>query len=72
MPKYERVGELLKVNPNIVIAKCDATANEIESVAIEGFPTIKFFPANNKSNPIDYDGPRTVKGFVEFLKKHTT
>jgi hypothetical protein len=37
------LAKKLSVNPNIIIAKCDATANEIEGVQIESFPTIKFW-----------------------------
>jgi hypothetical protein len=55
-----------------VIAKIDSTANEIDGVPINGFPTIKFFPANNKQNPIDYNDERTEEGFIKFLKEHAT
>jgi protein disulfide-isomerase A1 len=38
----------LKGNKNIVIAKIDSTANEVDGVEIKGFPSLKFYPANNK------------------------
>jgi len=38
----------LKVNKNIVIAKCDSTANEIEGVNVESFPTIKLYKVGKK------------------------
>jgi protein disulfide-isomerase A1 len=69
-PIYEEVANNLKHNTNLIIAKMDATANEVESVSIQGFPTIKFWPANNKSNPIDFNGDRTVEGFTKFLAEH--
>ena len=33
-PIYEKVAEILKVNPNIIIAEYDATANENEEVSV--------------------------------------
>lgn len=54
-PKYLNVADKLKELgcDNIVIGKMDATANEVEGLNIEGFPTLKFYPANNKE-PMDY------------------
>jgi protein disulfide-isomerase A1 len=71
-PLYNELAANLKSNTGIVIAKMDSTANEVEEVSIQGFPTIKFWPANNKSNPIDFEGDRTVEGFTKFLQQHAT
>lgn len=71
-PIYDKVAErLAAVNPKIVLAKCDATANEIEGIPIQGFPTLKFFPANNKT-PVDFSGERTEEGIFSYLKSKTT
>ena len=71
-PIYDELAKKLLVNPHIVIAKMDATANEVESVQIQGFPTLKYYPSNNKLNPTDYSGDRNEEGFLKFLKQHTT
>lgn len=47
-PKYEELAKNLAGNKNIVIAKVDATANEIAGVSIRSFPTIKLW-ADRKS-----------------------
>ncbi|KAH9574201.1 hypothetical protein CY35_01G044200 [Sphagnum magellanicum] len=47
-PEYNRLGEVLRNIPSIVIAKMDRTKNEHALVQIKGFPTILFFPAGNK------------------------
>ena len=72
VPIYDELAKNLKHNTNLVIAKMDSTVNEVESVSVQGFPTIKFFPANNKSNPMDFNGDRTVEGFTKFLTEHCT
>lgn len=71
-PIYEELGQKLAGNKHIVIAKMDSTANESADVSIKGFPTLKFFPKGSKKNPIDYDGERTLDGFMTFLKAKTT
>ena len=70
-PIYDEVATNLKHNTNLIIAKMDSTLNETDKVSIQGFPTIKFFPAGNKT-PIDFEGDRTVEGFTAFLNKHAT
>lgn len=42
-PIYDELATKLKSNPNIVIAKVDATVNECEGVDIQSFPTLKFW-----------------------------
>jgi protein disulfide-isomerase A1 len=69
-PIYEQLAKNLSHNPNLIIAKMDATANEIENLLIEGFPTIKFWPANFKNNPIDFNEERNIESFTKFLEVH--
>uniref|UniRef100_A0A3P8UU97 protein disulfide-isomerase n=1 Tax=Cynoglossus semilaevis TaxID=244447 RepID=A0A3P8UU97_CYNSE len=47
-PTWEKLGEKYADHDDIIIAKMDAIANEIESVKVEGFPTLKYFPAGGK------------------------
>jgi protein disulfide-isomerase A1 len=65
-PVWEELGEKFKDHPNIVIAMSDATANEFADVEVQGFPTLKFFPAGGEMQ--DYNGGRTLEDFVKFLE----
>uniref|UniRef100_A0A3Q2CQ94 Protein disulfide-isomerase n=1 Tax=Cyprinodon variegatus TaxID=28743 RepID=A0A3Q2CQ94_CYPVA len=72
-PKYKELGEKLAEDPNIVIAKMDATANDVPSpYEVSGFPTIYFSPAGRKMNPKRYEGGREVSDFISYLKKEAT
>ena len=70
LPKYQEVAKKLKAkNPKLILAKMDATENEVESVHITGFPTIKFYPGNKKTGkPMDYSGDRTTEAIIKFLQ----
>ncbi|KAF4018061.1 hypothetical protein G4228_009781 [Cervus hanglu yarkandensis] len=72
-PKYKELGEKLRKDPNIVIAKMDATANDVPSpYEVRGFPTIYFSPANKKQNPKKYEGGRELSDFISYLKREAT
>jgi hypothetical protein len=40
----------------------DATTETVKGVSASGYPTVRFYPANNKTSPLDYSGERTVGG----------
>jgi protein disulfide-isomerase A1 len=65
-PIWDELGENYKDSADIVIAKMDSTANEIDDVKIQSFPTIKYFPKGGEEM-VDYNGERTLEGFTKFL-----
>jgi protein disulfide-isomerase A1 len=67
-PIYERVAANYKNNDKILIAKIEATLNELET-PIDGFPTIKLYPADDKLNPIVYNGERNFESIVMFIEE---
>lgn len=66
-PIWEQVAKDLADVPNLVLAKFDATANEVEDLEIAGFPTIKFYPRDNKSFPTDYEEGREAEEIKKWL-----
>jgi len=59
----------LKKVKTLVIAKVDATTNDTP-IAIEGFPTLFFFPKGGKTSPVSFDGDRSEESIIEFLKEN--
>ncbi|KAL9107039.1 MAG: hypothetical protein Q9227_007985 [Pyrenula ochraceoflavens] len=71
-PKYEELAQLYQTDEfrdKVVVAKVDATNNDVPD-EIQGFPTIKLFPAGAKDSPIEYSGSRTVEDLAEFIKEN--
>ena len=71
-PVYKELALRFAGNKNLVIAKMDATANDVAmGYDYTGFPTIYFSPAGGEK-PILYDSARDVESFDAFLRKHAT
>ncbi|XP_027911718.1 protein disulfide isomerase-like 1-4 [Vigna unguiculata] len=72
-PTYNKLAKHLRSIESIVIAKMDGTTNEHPRAKADGFPTLLFYPAANKSSdPIPVDVDRTVVAFYKFLRKHAS
>ncbi|KAK9070924.1 hypothetical protein SSX86_009492 [Deinandra increscens subsp. villosa] len=67
---YESLAAAFKNEEDVVIANIDADNYKDfgEKYGVSGFPTIKFFPKNNKDGE-DYDGGRDIDSFVTFINE---
>merc|ERR1711902_267212 len=66
-PIWDKLGEKFADSDDVVIAKMDSTANELENIKVQGFPTIKLFKKGD-NKVVDYNGERTLEGFSKFLE----
>jgi thiol-disulfide isomerase/thioredoxin len=54
-PKWEELAKDMKKHSSLVIAKVDATANDIPAMyGVRGYPTI-FLQKNDGSEPVKYE-----------------
>lgn len=69
-PTYEELGTTYKNDGNCVVARVDADGHrELGSkYDVSGFPTIKFFPRDNKDGE-EYSGGRSLNDFITFLNE---
>ncbi|XP_026884303.2 protein disulfide-isomerase A4 isoform X2 [Electrophorus electricus] len=74
-PDYLALGKKYKNEKSLVIAKMDATANDVphDGYKVEGFPTIYFAPSNKKQQPIKFaGGERDIESLSKFVEEHAT
>ncbi|KAF4075838.1 hypothetical protein AMELA_G00223500 [Ameiurus melas] len=74
-PDYLALAKKYKNEKNLVIAKMDATANDVphDAYKVEGFPTIYFAPSNKKQDPIQFSGgERNLDSLSKFIEEHAT
>jgi protein disulfide-isomerase A6 len=69
-PIYEKFATAFKNEPNIVIANLDADAHRSigEKYGVSGFPTLKFFPKDNKEG-VAYEGGRELSDLINFINE---
>jgi len=73
-PIWEKVAADFVNEPNVLVAKVDAEADNSKATAqdqgVSSYPTIKFFPKGT-TTPEAYEGGRTEADFVTFLNGKT-
>jgi len=65
-PIWDDLAEKTKDIEDLVIAKFDSTANEALGVEVRGYPTLIFYPKDNKKG-VNYDGDRELDDFINWL-----
>jgi len=69
-PLFTKLAQLLLPVKNLWFVKMNAFLNEASGLHVKSTPTILFYPQNNKTHPIKFDGERTLKGFWAWLQPH--
>jgi len=70
-PEWEQLANMFDSTDDVVIAKLDATENELSSVSIEGFPTLFLYKRGQPKEIIQYDDTeRDLASLLNFLEPH--
>lgn len=69
-PIWTELGQYVEGLDDVVIAKMDSTANEVAGVAIKSYPTLIWYPKDNKKG-VAYSGGRELNDFKEFLSANS-
>lgn len=70
-PIFDELAEKVSGESEIMIAKMDSTANEYPGLEVKGFPTLLFYKKGDKSNPVTYEGERTLEAMLTYLREQT-
>ncbi len=76
LPTLEKLALLYasnaKLEGQVTIGKINIDENDIPDSGIQGFPTMKLYPAGAKDAPVFYPGTRTLKDLADFIRDHGT
>lgn len=76
LPTLEQLARLYdldtKLKSQVTIGTINVDANDIPERRIQGFPTLKLYPAGSKDTPVLYPGTRTLKDLADFIRDHGT
>ncbi|KAB0796259.1 hypothetical protein PPYR_10320 [Photinus pyralis] len=64
--EYEEVGRHFKGTSDVIIARLDVTANELDNVNVKTLPTFHLYRKGD-NKVIEYGGPRRVKEIARFV-----
>ncbi|XP_035516610.1 protein disulfide-isomerase [Morone saxatilis] len=68
-PLWEELAEALKEREDVVVARIDASANDINMSMQGAYPSLCLFPALYAERVVVYPGKRKLKDLIKFLDK---
>jgi len=72
MPVYDNVARKTRGVSNFVVAKIDASVNDLEAYGLDivEYPTILLFTKSKKDDPIEFKDERNEYKFNDFIRAH--
>ena len=63
----QKIGEII----NVVVAKVDTSANEVEGLKMRSTLDARFYPRGRKNTPVHYEGEYNEHSLLSFIEEHT-
>lgn len=80
-PTYEQIAQYFKYDSNLIIARFDATKNDVIGDWLRSYPTLLFYPLGNKCQinqddcegvePLNYQGARDFETMKNWLLQNS-
>jgi protein disulfide-isomerase A1 len=70
-PIWDKLGEEFAAVEDLVIAKFDSTTNEADGVEVQSYPTLTFYPKDNKAG-VPYEGGRELDDIKKWLEENSS
>ncbi|XP_031501253.1 protein disulfide isomerase-like 1-6 [Nymphaea colorata] len=67
--QVEKLAKYFKGQPDLIFARIDASTNEHPKLQVDDFPTLLFYPAGDKSNPIKVPTKSSLKELAASISK---
>ncbi|KAK9102679.1 hypothetical protein Sjap_019933 [Stephania japonica] len=68
--QIEKLAKHFKGLNDLIIARIDASVNEHPRLQVDDYPSLLFYPANDKLNPIKLSNKSNLKELATFIKKN--
>ncbi|PKA63481.1 Protein disulfide isomerase-like 1-5 [Apostasia shenzhenica] len=68
--QVEKLAKHFKGHGNVKFARIDASLNEHPKLQVDNYPTLLFYPAASKSNPIKLSKKSSAKELANFIKEN--
>jgi hypothetical protein len=70
-PIWDELAKEFEGVSDLVIAKMDSTTNEADGVEVQSYPTLTFYPKDNKAG-VPYEGGRELADIKKWLEENSS
>jgi len=69
LPIWDSLAQELGGSQQLALAQINVDNNELQNATITRLPTVRFYPADRKDAPIDYEGEQGFSQILAFIQE---